>query len=199
MTDLTLTDLMSMDGRALHAVMQRAHPFDPAALADTQYLGVDLSMPRFFQHLLWQTFRKTFHRDPESGALRGWNVRMAQTGVDGPQTPLTDHRDWQRTFGHYEVRSAAGVPFPRGWRGAHFLDYNHAGNRFLDVARLGYTPLVAVNAGRSDLLLGWEIFRVAGLFLPFPLYWALKLDGPLEVIEPVPVPSRRRVGIASRV
>ena len=81
---------------------------------------------------------------------------------------------------------SAGVRFPRGWQGGHFLDYGRGGNRFFDLARLGYTPLVAVNAGSQDLLLGWEVMRIGRLFLPLSLYWALKLDGPLEEVVPSP-------------
>lgn len=180
----TLDDLMAMDARALHAVMLRAHPLDPDALAGRQYLGVDLSLPGWARKLLWHTFRKTFVRDEATGDLRGWNVRMAQHGVDGPREPLRDRRGEPVTFGHYRLRSAAGMRFG-DWSGAHFLDYGAAGNAWLDPARLGYTPLVAVNAGRSDLLLGWEVLRVAGALVRPPLYWALRDEGPVDrVVAP---------------
>jgi hypothetical protein len=43
---------------------------------------------------------------------------------------------------------------------------------------------VAVNEGSQSLLLGWELLRVAGLFVPLPLYWALRYEGPLsEVVK----------------
>lgn len=182
----TLDDLMRMRGGELLDVMRAGHPLDLQAMADTQYLGVDLSLPRVGQRLLWQTFRKTFHRDPAVDGLRGWNVRMEQHGVDGPAIPLRDRRGEALTFGHYRVRSAAGESFPHGWKGAHFLDYGSAGNTFFDAARVGYTPLVAVNAGSAELLLGWEVVRIAGVKLPLPLYWALRLQGPLEQVVAVP-------------
>lgn len=185
--DLTLEDLIGMDAAALHHVLCDGHPLDLDSMADTQYLGVDLSLPLLASRLLWKTFRKTFHRDPVSGSLRGWNVRMEQHGVEGPAVPMMD-AGVPLTFGHYVVRSARGVHFPR-WSGAHFLDYGAAGNKRRDPARLGYTPLVAVNAGSSDLLLGWEVFRVAGRMLTMPLYWALQRQGPLEhVVDPPRVP-----------
>lgn len=182
---LTLDALMAMDARALHAVMMRGHPLEPEVLAGRMYVGVDLSLPGWGRKLLWHTFRKTFVRDDE-GEVRGWNVRMEQHGVDGPRVPLRDRRGEPITFGHYRVRSALGIRFPRGWSGAHFLDYGSAGNRFSDPARLGYTPLVAVNEGDQDLLLGWEIFKLGPAFLPMPLYWALRYEGPLDVVVAPP-------------
>lgn len=187
---LTLSDLMAMNAAELHGVLCRGGPLDPEALAGRQFLGVDLSLPGWARRLLWHTFRKTFVRDEASGDVRGWNVRMEQHGVDGARIPLTDRSGAPVTFGHYRVRSAAGVRFPKRWGGAHYLDYGCAGNTLFDLARLGRTPLVAVNEGSQELLLGWEVFRVAGVFLPFPLYWALRDEGPLDrvVQPPRPVP-----------
>lgn len=179
---LSLANLMDMNSEALHRVLLAGHPLDPGALAGREYLGVDLSLPGWGRKLLWHTFRKTFVKDSRTGEVRGWNVRMEQHGVDGPRTPLVDRRGEPVTFGHYIVRSAAGIDFPGGYRGGHFLDYGSAGNALLDPARLGYTPLVAVNEGSQDLLLGWEIFRVGPRFLPMPLYWALRHEGPLSAI-----------------
>ncbi len=181
---LTLSDLMAMDSRALHDVMVRGHAVDASAIAGRQFLGVDLSLPGWARKILWHTFRKTFVRDEITGDVRGWNVRMEQHGVDGARVPLKNRRGEAITFGHYRLRSAEGMRFPN-WSGANYLDYGKAGNTALDLARLGCTPLVAVNAGKQDLLLGWEVFKVAGVFLPMPLYWALRDEGPVdEVIAP---------------
>ena len=188
--DLTVEDLLQMSRREHWEVMKRAHPFDPAALDDTQYIGVDLSLPRVMNRLLWKTFRKTFHRDPATGVLRGWNVRLEQTGWEVPTTPMTDRHGEPITFGHYEVRAASGKRFPWGWQGAHYLDYGVAGNVPLDPARVGYCPVVAVNAGRHDLLLGWEVLKVGPALIPLPDYWALVREGPLDRVVPVPRPTR---------
>jgi len=185
-TPLTLEHLMGMGGEALHRVLLAGHPLDPEVLAGRQYLGVDLSLPDALRKVLWHTFRKTFVRDASTGEVRGWNVRMEQRGVDGPRIPLLDRRGRPITFGHYRVRSAAGIRFPGGYRGAHFLDYGHAGNLRTDPARLGCTPLVAVNEGSQDLLLGWEVFKIGPAFLPLPLYWALRYEGPVEDVIPPP-------------
>lgn len=189
---LSVSDVRAMTAKELHEVVARAYPFDPAALDDTCYRGIDLSLPDLLHKLLWTTFRKTFYRDPAAGVLRGWNVKIEQNGVDGPTIPKR-HRDGrEQSFGHYQVRSARGVRFPRGWRGEHFLDYGVAGNPCCDPARLGYCPLVAVNEGSAELLLGWEVFKVGPLFAPLPDYWLLVRDGPLDVIEPPPVASAVR-------
>lgn len=188
MAQLTLADLLAMDRHQLHAIIERAYPLDLAALADTQYQGVDLSLPPFINKLLWKTFRKTFHRDPHTGVLRGWNYRMEQTGIDGPRVAKQRNgKNW--TFAHYEVRSAVGLRFPRHWQGPNYLDYGVVGNPFGE--NLGYTPLVAVNEGSMDLLLGWEVFKLGPLFIPLPDYWALRLEGPLEEVVPTPAASRQ--------
>jgi choline dehydrogenase-like flavoprotein len=189
---LTLEDLMAMDTAQLRAVMARGHALDPEVLAGRQYLGVDLSMPGWARKLLWHTFRKTFVRDDATGDVRGWNVRMEQHGIDGARIPMRDRRGNAITFGHYRVRSAAGVRFPRGWAGGSFLDYTTAGNAPLDPAGLAYTPLVQVNAGSHDLLLGWEIFKLGPALLPVPLYWALRYEGPVDVVVAPPRDSATR-------
>lgn len=183
---LTLTDLMAMTPAELRAIMHAGHPLDPQALVGRQYLGVDLSLPGWARRLLWHTFRKTFVRDAQTGAVRGWNVRMAQTGIDGPQTPMRDRKGRARSFGHYVVRSAEGMRFPQGWRGAQCLDYTIAGNARLDPAGRTRTPIVAVNPGDMDLLLGWEVFQVGPGMVSLPLYWAIRADGPLEEVVAPP-------------
>lgn len=190
---ITLDDLLRMKGPDLYRIVQQGHALDTDALADTTYTGIDLSMPALFHKLMWKSFRKTFHRDPESGALRGWNVKVEQTGWDTPPAAKRDKQGRALSFGHYEVRSATGLRFPRGWRGGHYLDYGVAGNLPSDFpASAGYCPLVSVNAGSSELLLGWEIFKVGPVFVPLADFWALKREGALrpEDVVPRPVPLR---------
>jgi hypothetical protein len=183
---LTLDDLMRMNARELRAVMDGGHALDGDVLAGRQYLGVDLSLPGWARKLLWHTFRKTFMRDEATGDVRGWNVRMEQHGVEGPRVPLTDRRGRAITFGHYRVRPAAGLRVPAGWSGTHVLDYTTAGNKRLDPAGYACTPLVAVNEGSQDLLLGWEVLKLGPLLVPAPLFWALRHEGPLEEIVAPP-------------
>ncbi len=194
---IRLDDLLKMSNSELHAIVQRGAPLDLDAIADTTYTGIDLSMPAWFHKLMWRSFRKTFHRDPQTGAIRGWNVKVQQTGWEQPPEPKRDQQGKPLTFGHYEVRSAQGLRFPRGWQGGHYLDYRVAGNKFADFpARAGYCPLVAVNPGSSDLLLGWEVFNIGGLLIPLQDYWLLQREGPLAAADilprPVPLPPRLR-------
>ena len=184
---LTLDDLLAMSNSQRRQVMFAAHPIDLEALEGKMYRGIDLSLPPIMNKVLWKTFRKTFVRIPETGELRGWNVRMEQTGWEGPGKPMMKNGK-QISFGHYRVKSAKGIKFPGGWSGEQFLDYTIAGNPWFDPAGLGYTPLVAVNQGSNDLLLGWEIFKIGPVFVPLPDYWALKLEGPLDEVVPVPRP-----------
>jgi len=183
---LTLEDLMAMDAKALHEVLLQGFPLKPEELAGKAYLGVDLSLPDIARKILWHTFRKTFTKDESTGEIRGWNVRMEQHGVNGPRIPMRNRKGKAITFGHYIVRERNDLEFPQNYRGTHYLDYGTVGNPFLDLARLGFTPLVAVNEGSQDLLLGWEVFRVAGKFAPMPLYWALRIEGPLDEVVPRP-------------
>jgi hypothetical protein len=186
---LTLDDLMTLPAAELQAIMDRAYDFNPDELVGRQYLGTDLSMPKIGQAILWQTFRKTFVRDEQHGDVRGWNVRMEQHGIHGQQTPILDKDGSQKPFGHYRIRPAAGIKWPRGWAGRYYFDYGIAGNTVLD--RWGFTPVVAVNEGSSDLLLGWEIFKVGPKMIAPALYWALQADGPLDVV--VDPPRKPRV------
>lgn len=185
----TLDQVLQLDNSQLYDIVRQAHPLDLEALADTSYTGIDLSMPAIFHKLFWKLFRKTFHRDPKTGVLRGWNVKVQQTGWDKPPAPKLNKSGKPLTFGHYEVRSARGLKFPRGWQGSDYLDYRVAGNTFFDFpARTGYCPLVAVNKGSMDLLLGWEVFNISGLQIPLNDFWLLKREGPLTVADVVPRP-----------
>lgn len=182
---LTLDDLLAMTHKQVADVFFKGHPIAPGSLDGLQYRGIDLSLPPIMNKILWKTFRKTFYRDPKSGVLRGWNVRMVQDGWDSPGTPL-QKKGKPFTFGHYHLLPAQGKKFPKNWQGQDYLDYGVAGNPVYDPAYFGYCPIVAVNAGSSELLLGWEIFRVAGVNLPLPDFWALRREGPIDYVAPVP-------------
>lgn len=186
----TLADLRRLSGPELHEVMCRGHALDPDALASAAYRGIDLSLPGWMHRLLWETFVKEFVRDEQTGRVRGWNVRIEQTGVEGDIVPMRRRDGRRRTFGHYVLCSNDGRRFPRGWQGAHYLDYRIAGNPWFDPARSATAPLVAVNAGDMELLLGWEIVNVGPLQIPLPDYWALVRLGPAAEVVPVPRPPR---------
>lgn len=178
--------MLKMNLAQVAEVFRNGHPIKTEELYNTQYLGIDLSMPEWFHKYFWKTFRKTFYLDPQTDRLRGWNVKLEQTGWEGELKAKCNSKGEELAFGHYEVCSAVGKKFPKGWQGADYLDYGIAGNPTLDPAGLGYCPLVAVNEGSTELLLGWEVFKIGGLFVPLNDYWLLKRDGPLQVIQPRP-------------
>lgn len=186
---ISLEQLLEMNSAELYAIVEKGNPLDLEALADSSYTGIDLSMPAIFHRLFWRTFRKTFHHDPERGYLRGWNVKVEQTGWDAPPEARRDRQGRALTFGHYKVLPAGGLKFPRGWSGGHYLDYRDAGNLWADFpARAGYCPLVSVNEGDAELLLGWEVFNVGGLMVPLSDFWVLKREGRLAPADIIPPP-----------
>ena len=178
--------LLGMNKREVAEVFKNGHHINVNELSNAQYLGVDLGMPEWFHKLAWKTFRKTFYKDPATGVIRGWNVKLEQTGYDFPTTAKKNSKGEELSFGHYHLLPAAGKKFPKGWQGENYLDYGVARNPRFDVAALGYCPLVAVNEGSTDLLLGWEVFKIGSLFVPLDDYWVLKREGDLKVVVPSP-------------
>ncbi|RMF15322.1 MAG: hypothetical protein D6761_08055 [Candidatus Dadabacteria bacterium] len=187
---ITLNDLLSMSQAERDVTFRAGHPVDPSALAGWNYTGVDLSLPRWMNKVLWKTFRKTFVQDADHGLVRGWNVRMRQTGWERDQEPLRDRHGRPKTFGHYLLRPADGMRFPRGWdpAGHTVLDYGSAGNLRRDLAAYTASPIVAVNAGDMDLLLGWEVIRVGPKLVGLPDWWALVRQSPITADEIIPPP-----------
>ena len=185
----SLDDVLAFSNDDLFEIMRTAHALDLEAIADHTYTGIDLSMPSWFHRLMWKSFRKTFHKDPETGIVWGSNVKVEQVGWDTPPPAKRNAKGEPLTFGHYEVLSAEGKRFPRGWKGAHYLDYRNAGNPVWDFpANRGYCPLFAVNEGDMGLLLGWEVFHV-GVQIPITDFWVLRREGPLAASEIVSRPD----------
>jgi hypothetical protein len=180
-----------MDAETLHRLsvdelreqLEAGHPIDPSALDDTEYRGTSLGLPAWMERLTWKKFRKTFHRDPSTGVLRGWNVRLVQNGRSAPDEPMRKKGELF-TFGHYEVVPCTGYAMP-SWRGrtvwAHrglMLDYGRGGNPpgMLPLLR---DPLVAVRAGDVSLLLGWSYLDLGVARVGTPSFFTLELAGPL--------------------
>ena len=155
----------------LHRALRAGHAIDEASLDDTEYLGISVGMPRFIERLSWKTFTKTFHRDPETRELRGWNVRMEQTGVEGEAIPMKRPKSASGepfTWGHYRVYAEG-----RGM----MIDYGVPGNPFF-VSRMR-DPLVAVSPGDPSVLLGVSYFDLGLFRLLTPTYFVLVRRGPL--------------------
>jgi hypothetical protein len=70
------------------------------------------------------------------------------------------------------------------------LDYGRGGNPALDVTSVVRDPIVAVEAGNANLLLGWTYLDVAGVRFGTPSYFTLERIGPLEAVVDPP----RRLG-----
>ncbi len=178
--------LRAMRPRELRTVLAAGHPIDPAALDDTLYRGVSLGIPRWVERLAWTTFVKTFHRDPETGDLRGWNVRLHQRGLEGPVEPMRDpNSDEQRTFGHFRVVDCEGRRVPDGADGGLLIHYGLGGNRAWDGIRLLRDPIVALSPGSTERLLGWSYLDL-GVRVPTPSYFLLERVGALDHVAGPP-------------
>jgi hypothetical protein len=167
--------ILSMSRRELRALLRAGHAIDPRALDDQEYRGIALGLPDWMVRLSWKTFQKTFHRDPSTGALRGWNVRIEQRGLDAASVPLV-RRGAPFTFGHYRVVDLPPRPVPRGLAAGLLIDYTPAGGLGGACVR---DPLVAVNAGSVELLLGWTYFDLRIVRIGTPSYFILERERPL--------------------
>ena len=171
-------DLARMDNRQLADIMRTGYPIDPHALDDTEYHGVSLGLPALAVRLSWKTFIKTFHRDPMTRVLRGWNVRIRQDRPERYQPVM--RRGRPHTFGHFHVLPAAGRTMPRPCADGLLLDYG-AGGRWQTTSALR-DPIVAVTRGSVDLLLGWSYLDLGVGQLATPSYFSLQRGGPLSYI-----------------
>lgn len=174
-----------MGRKDLMDVMCAGHRIDPLALRDREYRGISLGLPRWVERLTWKKFKKVFHYDPEREALRGWNVRMVQNGLEQPWEPLLlagrrDAENQPRTFGHFGVVSAAPYRLPRACGAGLMIDYGLGGNGWLDPVRWLRDPVVAVNPGSAELLLGWSYLDFGWVRVPTPSYFVLARDMPLS-------------------
>ena len=194
---LTVDDVVRMSRRELSAVLCHGYPIDPAALDDTEYDGVSLGLPEWVERLTWKRFMKVFHRD--GAHLRGWNVRIE----DGPLTEpwVKQTRGGQpRTFGHFRVVPAAGHPMPKPCDQALLIHYGLGGNLPWDATARMRDPLVAVNPGSVELLLGWSYLDLGRARVPTPSYFSLRRAGPLShTVEPPLAAVQRRARKAARI
>lgn len=186
MTPDEIFKLINADKRTLRALLVSGHAVDADALAGWQYRGTSLGMPGFVDRLAWKTFVKAFHRDEGAAQVRGWNVRIQQTGLLGPIEPLRRNGK-PFVFGFFRVeRPGHGVP--DGAARGLVLDYHRSGNPTLDPVNLLRDPLVALEPGSSDQLLGWTYLDLGIVRVPTPSYFLLERWAP--VVEPA-LPPRR--------
>lgn len=171
----TRAALLAMKPKELGAALRAGHPIDPSALDDTVYRGISLGLPAWVDKLAWKTFVKTFCRDGD--VLRGWNVRLEQTGLDGELVYQRTRDGAPKSFGHFRVIDAGEAP-----HGAHrglLIDYGQGGNALFDPIRFLRDPVVALEPGSVDRLLGWSWLDL-GVALSTPSYFLLERQIPLD-------------------
>jgi hypothetical protein len=163
---LTAREVGRLSRRDLAGLLRAGHPVRAADLAGYAFRGVSLGLPAAIERLSWKTFQKAFARDGDR--VRGWNVRVEQRGLGAPSVPLK-RRGAPWSFGPFLVRDrAVGV----------LLDYGACAGLF-DPLRGLRDPLVAVNAGDRDLLLGRSLLQLGPLLVPTPSFFTLEREGPL--------------------
>ena len=174
----TAEEIWEMPRREWRRILAGAKPLEPSALDNSAYRGVSLGLPDFIEELTWTTFQKVFYREPESGRLRGWNVRVEQRGLRAPSVARMRRDGTPWTFGHYAVVSPGKMRVPRRFEHAIVLRYGLSRSWF-DPTRFMRDPIVAVNEGSADLLLG-TMYVDFGLFtIPTPSWFTLEREGPL--------------------
>ncbi len=171
--------------RELRARILGGHPVEPRALEGWAYRGTSLGLA-VVERFTWKTFQKTFHRDPRTGRLMGWNVRLHQDGLDAPSRPIRDGASGRpRCVWHYEVIEPRGVAFPRGFDRGLIIDYGRASNPRFDPINWVKDPLVALEPGNMDELLGVSYSVVAGLCIETPTYFMLVREQRIDFVPEV--------------
>lgn len=144
--------------------LAHGHPVAPEQLAGSEYHGTSLNLPRWLEQLTWKWFIKAFVRDGDR--VRGWNVRVDQRAPWSPRL----RRGEPITFGHFAaVRDGDRT----------MLDYG-VGNRALDPIAMLRDPLVALDPGSADRLLGVSLVQLGSARLPTPAYFLLERGGPVR-------------------
>ena len=167
-----IDELLRASRDRLRALLDSGHPIDPAELADSVYRGISLGLPAWVERLSWKKFAKAFHRDPQTGSLRGWNIRIEQDGLDRPWRPRI-RRGRTSTFGHFAVV-----------RDREHLVLDYGAGRALAM-RAVRDPLVALEAGSARLLLGRSDVVLGPARLATPSYFVLEREGPLAPADVV--------------
>jgi len=154
-------------GRAeLKRRLASGHRVDASAIEGWVYRGTSLGLPRLVERLTWKTFQKAFWRDPLTGRLMGWNVRLEQDGLDAPSRPKRARDGAPVTVWFYEVLETGG---------GLVIDYSRGPNPPLELTRLVTDPLVSLVPGDADLLLG--VSRVGPV--DTPTYFMLEREHPV--------------------
>ena len=178
---MNFSDVLSLSRLELAGLLEDGYSIEPTSIEEGRYLGVSLGLPRWLEWLTWKTFEKDFHRDRNTGALRGWNVRLQQTGLDGMPVPRM-RGDSPKTFGHFQVKPIGQYRVPRACPQGLMLDYNQGGTHLLNPLQALRDPLVALRPGNSDLLLGWSYLDLGFWRMSTRSFFVLKRIGDVEFI-----------------
>jgi len=182
------TDLAELPPTELESLLQAGQPTHLDRLAGFMFHGWSLAMPAPLFSLFGR-FGKTFHRDPATGRVRGWNVRMRQN-VEA-WTPAL-FRGRPITYGHYEVIGDPEGALAGTYPNAVLIDYGRGGNRAWDPLARVRDWVVAVD---DDLLLGRMYLSLGGRQVATPSYFGLARGERLtEVIEPPVRPAAPGTG-----
>ncbi len=175
---MTLQDLVQMRPRELREVLEGGHPVALSSLHDVEYHGVSLGQPRVITALTWTKFKKVFQKTAD-GRIRGWNVSVEQTPLGEPWVDRLK-RGERMTYGYYGVREAHHYPeVPERQRQGLVIDYGL--EEWGPMKWLGLRdPLVAVNEGSDELLLGYTYATLAGRAVQTPTFFSLSRGGELR-------------------
>jgi hypothetical protein len=160
-------------------LLRRGEPVSPRTLEGLAFRGEALDLHPAVERLTWRWFQKVFWREPGTGLLLGWNVRLHQDGPDAPSRPLERGGEPDcRWF--FEVSPTRGL----GGLDTVMVDYARRSGRW-DPMRWIKDPLVHVT---PDLLLGVSWLVVRGRVLPTPTWFTLR---PEHEVRHVPAALRR--------
>lgn len=170
----TLEDLLALGRPALAAVLRAGHDIDPEALADREFHGVSLGLPRVVERLTWKKFKKVFVSG-EAG-LTGYNEAVEQNGLAAPWVSKRNAGRPVR-YGHYRVRTSPDPHAPSDFTRGLLIDYGP--DNPMPPMRFIRDPLVAVNPGSAELLLGVSYLDLGPLKTVLPTYFALTPGAPI--------------------
>ena len=180
-----LQDLLDLPIRELKRHMAHGFAIDPQALHNMEYRGTSLGLPRVVERLTWKTFQKVFLHDPQTGIVRGWNVRVQQRGLGADSVPLQKN-GVPITFGHYQVVPARPSESPWPYERGLLIDYGLGKNGRFDPMGWVRDPLVSLHEGDAELLLGWSYVDLGIFRIPTPSFFALERERPLGHVAKPP-------------
>ena len=168
--------------------MQNGHDIDIRNLQGFEYRGTSLGLAPWVEKLSWKTFKKTFLYDKKLNITRGFNIRMTQTGSLDDYEPVIKN-GLPLTFGHYTVEPFGNYRLPLTIEHGLLINYGSGLNSRLDFTARLKDPIVAIEKGNDDFLLGWSYLDLGFARFKTPSFFCLEKDGPISyVAEPARVP-----------